>query len=524
MTSLRQLRNAAAVLTAATTAACTATAAPAGAPAPTGPTSAAIEAEDLRHRVGILAADSMLGRDVGTPGARGTAEYLASEAARLGLRPAGDSGTYFQSVPLQRRRTDAGVAVVLGGAEEKPTTDEVRYIGGAGGLPAPARMSGEGPLVYGGYLMDTPADGRVLTAEQVAGSVMVVRLGAPPGSPPAASPRMDLATAFMPGGPVEAVLIVTDGPAEDFWKYAGSILRNGSLGPATAASDAPKGAAFFLVTPAYAERLLGGKLDGERAPRTGLGTFRYSLAERVEPVPAWNVVAVLPGSSAALAAEHLALGSHYDHVGIGEPVDGDSIFNGADDDASGTAALVEIAERYASLPAGERPARSLLFVWHTAEESGLLGSDFFTESPTVPRDSIVTQLNIDMIGRNHPDSLHVIGSRRLSTELGDLVVAVNGRQATPFAFDYTMDAPDHPERVYCRSDHYSYARYGIPVVFFTTGLHDDYHQPSDEPDTLDYEKLARVTRLIGDLAAEVAGLPARPRVDKPVPPLGAPCM
>lgn len=524
MTSLRHLRNAAAVLAAATSAACTAPAAPAGAPVPAGATAAAIEAEDLRLRVGILAADPMLGRGVGTPGARGAAEYLASEAARLGLRPAGDTGSYFQAVPLERRRTGADVAVVLGGAEEQPTTDEIRFIGGAGGLPAPAHTSGEGPLVYGGYLMDTSAEGRTLTAEQVAGSVMILRLGGPPGSPSAASPRMDLAAAFMPGGPVRAVLIVTDGPAEDFWKYAGSILRNGSLGPAGAGDDAPKGAAFFLVTRAYAERLLGGRLEGERAPRTGLGSFRYSLHERVEAVPAWNVVAVLPGSSAALRSEHVALGSHYDHVGIGEPVDGDSIFNGADDDASGTAALVEIAERYASLPEGERPARSLLFVWHTAEESGLLGSDFFTESPTVPRDSIVAQLNIDMIGRNHPDSLHVIGSRRLSTDLGDLTEAVNRRQAAPFAFDYTMDAPDHAERVYCRSDHYNYARYGIPVVFFTTGLHDDYHQPSDEPDTLDYDKLARVTRLVGDLAGEVASLPARPRVDRPVPPLGTPCV
>jgi Zn-dependent M28 family amino/carboxypeptidase len=166
-----------------------------------------------------------------------------------------------------------------------------------------------------------------------------------------------------------------------------------------------------------------------------------------------------------------------------------------------------------------------LFVWHTAEEMGLFGAQYFTEHPTVPRDSIVAQLNMDMIGRGGrgeealggPRYLQLIGSRRLSTELGDLVEQVNRRQTPPFAIDYQYDAAGHPEQYYCRSDHYMYARYGIPVAFFSTGDHQDYHQVTDEPQYLDYEHLRRVTQLIHDVTAAVANLEHRVVVDQPKP-------
>jgi Zn-dependent M28 family amino/carboxypeptidase len=265
--------------------------------------------------------------------------------------------------------------------------------------------------------------------------------------------------------------------------------------------------------------MIGRPLAQATRPMADLGAFRYALRRTSSPIQAFNVVGVLPGADAARRGEYVAIGSHYDHDGIGQPVDGDSIYNGADDDGSGTVAMLEIAERLVRQP----PARSVLFVWHTAEEKGLLGSEAFTRTPTVPRESIVAQLNIDMIGRNTPDSVYLVGSRRLSTELGELVEAVNRTQARPFAFDYSFDAPNHPERIYCRSDHYNYARYGIPVTFFTTGLHDQYHKPQDEAHLIDYDKLARVTQLIADIGVEVANRPARPRVDQPVPPLGTPC-
>jgi Zn-dependent M28 family amino/carboxypeptidase len=160
--------------------------------------------------------------------------------------------------------------------------------------------------------------------------------------------------------------------------------------------------------------------------------------------------------------------------------------------------VLEIAEALASAPA--KPKRSILFIWHAGEEEGLWGSEYFTDHPTVPRDSIVAELNIDMIGRGRADDvkgggpgyLQLIGSRRLSTELGDLVEAVVKTEPTSFKLDYQYDANGHPQQYYCRSDHYEYARYGIPIVFFSTGGHRDYHQVTDEPQYIDYDQLARV--------------------------------
>jgi Zn-dependent M28 family amino/carboxypeptidase len=216
----------------------------------------------------------------------------------------------------------------------------------------------------------------------------------------------------------------------------------------------------------------------------------------------------------------------------------DSIANGADDDGSGSVAALEIAERIASLK--QKPKRSILFVWHTGEEKGLLGSRYFTDHATVPRDSIVAQLNMDMIGRGAADDetgrtkdavplhggpryLQLVGSRRLSTELGDLVETVNTEDHHNLTFDYAIDANGHPSNIYCRSDHYEYARYGIPITFFTTGLHSDYHQVTDEAEYIDYEHMARVARLVEDVAVHVANLDHRLVVDQPKPDPNAPC-
>jgi Zn-dependent M28 family amino/carboxypeptidase len=185
--------------------------------------------------------------------------------------------------------------------------------------------------------------------------------------------------------------------------------------------------------------------------------------------------------------------------------------------------VLEIAELLAKGPA--RPKRSILFVWHTAEEMGLLGAKWFTQNPTVARDSIVAHVNLDMIGRgtaaDRPDGgpgyLQAIGSRRLSTELGDLVERVNTEGNHGMEFDYTYDTDGHPANYYCRSDHYMYARFGIPIAFFTTGSHPDYHQLTDEPQYIDYDKMTRVTRFIGDVVLTVADLDHRVVVDKPKP-------
>jgi Zn-dependent M28 family amino/carboxypeptidase len=215
-----------------------------------------------------------------------------------------------------------------------------------------------------------------------------------------------------------------------------------------------------------------------------------------------NIVALVPGADPGLRGQIVAIGAHYDHLGVGPPVAGDSIYNGADDDGSGTVALLEMAQ---ALAAGPRPRRSVLFVFHGGEEEGLLGSFHFTLRPLVPRDSIVAQLNVDMVGRNAPDSLSIIGAGRISSELDRIVR--RQAEAQGLELDYTFDAPDHPERLYYRSDHYNYAQYGIPVAFFFAGLHPDYHQPSDEIERIDFDKVEKAARLLYRVAWEVANRP-----------------
>ncbi len=303
------------------------------------------------------------------------------------------------------------------------------------------------------------------------------------------------------------------------------------------------------------------------------------FAGSANPEYARNVIAVIRGSDPELSKEYVAIGAHNDHIGmrsmavdhdslhaynmeltrLGAPswdrnarakrdslrsvihinVDSlrklrparrDSISNGADDDGSGTVTVLEIAEAIAAMPV--KPKRSILIVWHTGEEKGLLGSKWFTEHPTVPLGQIVAQLNIDMVGRGGaldiagggPEYLQLIGSRRVSTELGDIIEAINTASPRPFKFDYQFDANGHPERIYCRSDHYSYARYGIPITFFTTGQEPDYHQVTDEPQYVDYDHMSRVASFIRDVAVRVADLDHRPKVDKPVGDPAAPCV
>jgi hypothetical protein len=349
------------------------------------------------------------------------------------------------------------------------------------------------------------------------------------------------------------------------------------LNPGQFMDDGQDPGARLYVMAEAASKLFPTPLE-QLAPGTLGATVRITAVVSVTPVPfpARNVVAVLPGSDKVLARQYVAVGAHSDHVGrarravdhdsmlvfnrivrpggaedegkFGTPEQfaqvnselaalratraprPDSIFNGADDDGSGSVAVLEVAEQLASLKV--KPKRSTLFVWHAGEEKGLWGSAWFTEHPTVARDSIVAQLNLDMVGRGAatdvtgttadgkelrggPGYLQLVGSRRLSTELGALVEQVNRDRKHGFTFDYAMDANGHPMNIYCRSDHYEYAKWGIPVTFFTTGGHSAYHQLTDEPQYIDYDHLAAVTRLVSDVALALGNRAARPVVDQP---------
>ena len=532
-----------------------------GAPTPRAATTAAITSADLRTRISIFADDSMQGRRTGTPGnAKGNA-YIAAEVTRLGLKPAGDSGGYFQRVPLKRYQVDPAGALLRAGTGALSLRDYYPY---QAEFRIPVRPIAGVPVVYIGGLADSaswPA------RESLRGKVVLFRSAAHGNG--LGVPSMG------PAGPLGVIggLMVTD--VDPLIAQYQQVLRTPSL-VVQEPLNVPPGVTqprLIILPTASVPKLFGKPLDALR-PGDSTGPLEGEVRYQESDVVASNVVAILEGSDPARRSQYVALGAHNDAIGVVDPVDHDSlrayntvirpqgandepreptpeegariralvdsmrrirparldsIVNGADDDGSGSMGLLEIAE--AAAKGEHRPARSILFVWHTGEESGLQGSRWFTDHPTVPRDSIVAQVNIDMIARGGPSDeqrggpghIQAIGTRRLSTELGDLAEAVNRDGQYGLEFDYTYDADGHPDNFYCRSDHYMYARYGIPIAFFSTGGHRDYHQVTDEVQYLDFSKYTTVTRFVEALVLGLADLPHRPVVDKPKPDPEAPC-
>ncbi len=529
------------------------------------PTTAVISAADLMTRLYIFADDSMQGRETGTVGHVRSTAYIAGELKRLGLQPGGDEGSYLQDVPMVRRSFDPASTITVGGTTLHGGTDFIAQARG----PIPS-LSGAS-VVFAGTVGDTTG---LPSHDQIAGKIVVLKSapggGFGGGRPGGGGGGRGGFAALRALSDAAAVAIVTDAlsPAA---VQAATHPREGDVMMKPAA-NAPGGQVTITMTPTGAEALLGASIDGATKGQAGK-TVQADIRFTDDPAPARNVVAIIRGSDPKLRGEYVALGAHNDHVGFGaqavdhdslhlynearyairgmvargqqatpeqeaavaairinydsvraaRPARLDSIRNGADDDGSGSITLLELAEAFQKAPV--KPKRSLVFVWHVGEEKGLLGSRWYSDHSTIPRDSIVAQLNMDMVGRGDkwdlpvggPTYLQLVGSRRLSTELGDIVEAVNKTEKMPFTFDYQFDANGHPENIYCRSDHYNYARWGIPVVFFTTGLHGDYHQVTDEPQYIDYPHMARVGQLVYDIATKVGNLDHRVVVDKEKP-------
>lgn len=533
--------------------------APAAAPAPAerpGMTHADITAQDLKTRLYIYADDSMMGREAGTDGNVKATNYIAAQARQMGLVPAGDNGTYFQTIGMVEESLDTTSTLEAGAT----TLNAMRDFAFAGG-EAEGAFTGE-DVVYAGRVGDTTAQ---LTPEQIDGKVVVLGLPiGPDGTPVLRITGQEIA-------PYQSARVIAIGESLDLLPPQ---ARANFLQPRQTLDDPVErtggGLLFMLLGNDATRAIFQAPLDSVPVGTVGKAiTGDVKFIKTPVAYPARNVVAILPGRDPALKREYVAIGAHNDHIGITSrvldhdsvwafnrvarkggmesaphkpsaaeaeriqflrdslaairPDRPDSINNGADDDGSGTVSVLEIAQAMAAMPT--KPKRSVLFVWHTGEELGMYGSTWFTNHPTVPRDSIVAQINIDMIGRGDsadtpgggPNYLQVIGSRRLSTELGDLVEQVNTEDHHDFAFDYQYDANGDPHQYYCRSDHYSYARYGIPIAFFTTGGHPDYHQVTDEPQEIDYAKMARVARFLEDVVLHVADLDHPVVVDHPKP-------
>jgi hypothetical protein len=522
-------------------------------------------------RLYTLADDSMLGREAGTEGnVRGT-NYLAAEAQRIGLLPAGENGTYFQTVPLIHRAPDSSSTLTIDGTRLELGRDFLPLPLFPSFLPYGSELQAENPpAVFAGRLGDSLTSSMLAKS---AGKLVVFAPALGQDAKPVSSISAKGPPPVVPGaaGVAFATLDLVPPLQLDFLRQPQAIVT-------TTVQETSRTPLGVLISSAVVQQLFGAPMATLKPgtigkPLRGHAKFTATPAA----APARNVVAMLPGSDARLRREFVAIGSHNDHLGVqpaAEAVDhdslrltnaisrpegqnkppseltaeqsaavgrrldslrqvrpprADSIFNGADDDGSGSVAMLEIAEAMSRV--SQRPKRSILFVWHTAEEKGLYGSQWFTDHPTVPRDSIVAQLNMDMVGRGRrsdherggPNALGLVGSRRLSTELGDLIERVNKSRQPPFQIDYSYDANGHPDNVYCRSDHYMYARYGIPIAFFSTGIHRDYHMVTDEPQYIDYPRMARIAAFIRDVAREVADLYHRPVVDKPKMDPKGPC-
>ncbi len=509
---------------------------------------ASIVTGDLREWLSYLASDELEGRATYTAGLGLAAGYIQSHRRDWGVKPAGDNGTYLQTVRvLGVKSTNRSTVTVtvngrsrtfaegegidfpanVGGRREL-TIDRVEFVGYGADVPAANHRDYEGRNVAGAavvwmgvngpktvdqatYRRVLAGRGRYATEQQQAAASIGQMLSAARRASPA-----------RPATPPRAASTVPD--------FTTAQRLDHPLPPNITAGE--EFLSFLLSeAPTPYEQLKQRAADREPLPSFTLRNVRLTFNldadyEVVRTRVTQNIVGIVEGSDPRLRDTYVAFGAHYDHVGYADAelnADGtrrpgapgritagaaaDRVWNGADDDGSGSVALMAIARAFGQ---GERPRRSLLFVWHAGEESGLLGSRYFVDHAPVPLESIVAQLNLDMVGRNRDDkaseanTVYVVGSDRISTQLHDINREANRALPDPLTLDYELNDPSDTEQIYYRSDHYSYAARGIPVIFFTTGLHPDYHANTDEVSKIEFGKLARVTALVYETGARVA--------------------
>ncbi len=510
-----------------------------------------ISPTDLREWLTYLASDELEGRAVYTEGLGLAAGYIQTHLQSWGLSPRGDNGGFLQTVRVRSVKTTRRSSVTVQVGRESRTFKDgdgvvfPRFVGSK-------RTFTVDRVEFAGYGVDAPGANYSDVAGKDYRGAAVIFLGA---SGPKAldddlaqrliggrgrylTEQMGAAAAIGQAQSADPPPESQAGPRQERPDFVTTQRLDRTISPSVTANDAFLQFLFSRSPVKYddlkkkaegREALSGFRLDGV--------TLTYNLDAGYEVLRTQltkNIVAVLEGTDPELKNSYVAIGAHYDHVGYADSELGedhkrpsppgrvtpgresDRIWNGADDDGSGTVAVMAIARAFAQ---GQRPKRSVLFVWHAGEERGLLGSRYFADYPTVPLDRIVAQLNIDMIGRNRDDktteasTLYLVGSDRISSELHDINRAANRALEQPLTLDYEMNDPADREQIYFRSDHYSYAAKGIPVIFFTTGLHPDYHANTDDVSKIEFPKLARVAQLVYETTWRLGNLDHAPARD-----------
>ncbi|MCB0755042.1 MAG: M28 family peptidase [Flavobacteriales bacterium] len=487
-----------------------------------------ITAKDLRARLEIIASDDFEGRETGQEGQKKAAKYIEERFQEFGYKPIPALGGYQQEFKLQLTYPDTVKLIV--GKDTVKFLKDMYYFPGFGDMLLKAE-----DLLYLGYGIDDEKYSDY-EGQQVEGKVLLISGGEPTTKKGVShltenneksewtvewTKKIELARAKN----AKALLVIDDNFSTSVTQFGRYIKRpNLELGDEPTEKD---GIPLIYISAKMANRIMKGagvkgghkKLE-KTINRKGVPIGKelnvpvtIEVKKNREELTSENVLAYLPGTEKP--NEMLVITSHYDHLGK----KGDKIYNGADDDGSGTTTVLELAEAFSiAAKEGNGPKRSILFMTVSGEEKGLLGSEFYTDNPVFPLENTVANLNIDMVGRideNHaPDSnyVYIIGSDKLSTELHQLSEGVNSTYSG-IDFDYTYNDENDPNRFYYRSDHYNFAKNQIPVIFYFTGVHEDYHQPTDTVDKIMFQKTEKIAKLVFHTAWEIANREKRLVVD-----------
>ena len=496
-----------------------------------------ITQEHLRRDLSILASDEYEGRETGTKGQKMAAAYISQQFAADSLTApvaSNAANPYLQTFNLERSAWQPGGTLTVGGKAYEWLKDFYAF----GRSPFQQATAVQPVFVGYGIEQGTYSD---YAGRDVKGRDIIVLLGeprtaagksvlSPDGSATkwAVDFRAKAALAAQKGA--RSVFFVNFSDKSDFGKVAARLAPR-VMQPTIAATDAAGGRApSFFVAPALALKLLGTNEATIHSYEMATAAARQPVANKLKPlkfsisapqerssVGTENVLGFLPGTDKQ--GEIVVVSAHYDHLGI----IGGEVYNGADDDGSGTVGMLSIAQAFTKAAhAGHGPRRSILFLANTGEEKGLLGSEYYTSHPVFPLANTIADLNIDMIGRtdeahlNKPDYVYVIGSDKLSSQLHSVLETAN-RTHGNIDLDFRFDDPNDPNRFYYRSDHYNFAVHKIPVAFFFNGVHPDYHEASDEISKIEFDKLEARARLVFYTAWELANRNERPAVDSDKP-------
>ncbi len=476
-----------------------------------------INANDLSARLHFIASPELEGRETTTRGQKVAARYIASEFQRLGLKPIGDSGSYFQRFNVELTKISDKSTIALTTRQGRSTFMIGKDFFASSPLDGPVTAS----VVFVGY-MDSSVDSMV-----VKGKIVMVLPGRKQDAhDTTVSPRIRLMLNRPFPGSLARIVIADDSGSLSLEKQSARFeasMKRGSM--AVVGGQVRSGRAAFgfppLVSPALAAAILNetGKTlsqfrlaayqDSSFQPIVlNATTVTIEIGNSKELKTTENVVGLLEGVDPKLKDEIVAFTGHYDHLGINpEGV----IYPGADDDGSGTVTVLQLAQAFTTNPV--KPKRSLLFMTVVGEEKGLWGSNWYVNHPILPLEKTVVDLNTDMIGRTDKkydelkssNYVYVIGSDKISTQL-DSILKVSNKETENLILDYTFNDDKDPNQFYRRSDHYNFARNGVPIIFFFTGVHADYHRPTDTVDKILFDRMVRIVRVIYATGWKVANM------------------